>query len=86
MRLQIVERINVTVVDDTDPLKPVFVDNGSPTNNDDLDRLIWIDCPHAVSVTKKCMANRDTTLLLPATRTRVRMRTGKVPGVFVWGR
>jgi hypothetical protein len=74
------------VIDDTDPLKPVFVDNGSPTTNDALDRLLWIDCPQISSATKKCMANRDTALLLPATRTRIRMRTGKVPGVFVWGR
>jgi hypothetical protein len=84
--LQVVERVNVTVTDDTDPLKPVFVDNGSPANNVDLDRLLWFDCPKALSPSNKCMSNRDTTLLLPATRTRIRMRTGKVPGIFVWGR
>lgn len=81
---QIVERTYINITNAADPLRPEFVDTNVPATNPDLDPLMQVNCPKSLSMNGKCMVNRDTALVLPGTRTRYRLRTGPVPGLFVW--
>lgn len=70
----------------TDPLHPGFEDSRVPVSSADLDPLLWVTCPSSLSPSGRCMSRRDTSLLLPGTRTRIRMRTGAQPELSVWHR
>lgn len=86
---QVVERTRVSVpaaAKEADPLHPGFVDSGVPVSSADLDPLLWITCPSNLSPSGRCLARRDTSLLLPGTRTRIRMRTGSQPELSLWHR
>lgn len=78
-----VERTNVTIVD---PAQPTYEDTGVPVSNALVDQLLWVNCPTKLSKSGsgKCMAHKDTVLMLPGTRTRVRFASPQEPGVFVW--
>jgi hypothetical protein len=85
---QVVERTRVSVpaAKAAYPSHPGFVDSGVPVSSPDLDPLLWISCPTSLNPAGRCLARRDTSLLLPGTRTRIRMRTSTQPALSVWHR
>lgn len=81
--LQTISRTAITV----DPANPLaFTDNPAPNavTNPLIDPLLWVDCPLTFSATGKCPAQRDVSLVLPGTRTTIRFKAGRKPGLFVW--
>jgi hypothetical protein len=93
--LQTIERVQVEPVppgaeltngqlsfQEVSPRMPVF--------NQDLDELLFLNCsnpstpPVAPDYPGKIPAFRDVSQMLPGTRTRIRIRTGDKPGLFVW--
>lgn len=79
--MQITERVNITVINETTFSEPTPL---QLVNNTQLDLLLFLNCPTTLNPSGKCLAYRDVAQFLPGTRTRLRFKTGAKPGLFVW--
>jgi hypothetical protein len=76
--MQIVGRWSITL-NANDPLQ--YTNSITPAPYYQLDKLQDIDCPAGPA---KCRAFVDVAQFPPYTRTRIRFKSGKTPGLFVW--
>lgn len=76
---QTIERVAITQTDDLS-----FTVTTTPVNNTDIDPMLFLDCPTSIYPSGQCPAYRDTSQILPGTRTRLRFKSGPKSGLFAW--
>jgi hypothetical protein len=90
--LQTIERVQITTLTELDNGQATFRQDGrTAVPNKYLDELLFLNCSSKLATPTvapdypgKCPAFRDVSQMLPGTRTRIRIRTGDKPGLFVW--